>query len=402
MNRFYVSIFFLLALPFAINAQSYVQLKNYPFLTLLQNDKQAAKLIEKDTMLSRIRITQLANATDKLATQAPVAIVTSALKFSPSEIAAVKAAFSRLFPNGSAIELQLRNKLVATGKYSLYEQKAGEALLATAWVLEAESINHTIAVYAEGLKPNYPAIDSIRFNVRKPADQQILLKQAKETIADNSKQKLFFELSMNAALDYLDLNKRNDAGDYEPMAQKENKAAVKQIAKTDWKKYPYSYILVPGEGPEDNASISPGGKLRCRLAAEQFQKGLAPFVMVSGGKVHPFGTPWCEAVEMKRFLIDSLHIPATAIIIEPHARHTTTNLRNAVRLMYFYKIPADKPAIALTDQMQSLYISNLAPRCMKELGYVPYTLGKRLSSTMQEFMPVWTAMQVNGSEPLDP
>jgi uncharacterized SAM-binding protein YcdF (DUF218 family) len=39
---------------------------------------------------------------------------------------------------------------------------------------------------------------------------------------------------------------------------------------------------------------------------------------------------------MKHDLIARLGIPAAAILVDPHARHTTTNMRNAARLLYRY------------------------------------------------------------------
>ena len=92
----------------------------------------------------------------------------------------------------------------------------------------------------------------------------------------------------------------------------------------------------------------------CRLAALQYAKGVAPFIVTSGGKVHPYKTKFCEATEMKRYLVEKLHIPANAIIVDPHARHTTTNMRNAARLIYRYGIPLIKPALPLLQKAKAL------------------------------------------------
>ena len=107
---------------------------------------------------------------------------------------------------------------------------------------------------------------------------------------------------------------------------------------------------------------------------------------------------------MKKFMIETLHVPVNAIIVEPHARHTTTNMRNAARLIFRYGIPFDKPCITSTSKSQSMYIQelNLDKRCEKELKYVPYRKGKRLSETEAEFYPMLEALQINPLEPLDP
>ena len=80
-----------------------------------------------------------------------------------------------------------------------------------------------------------------------------------------------------------------------------------------------------------------------------------PFIIVSGGRVHPFKTQYIEAVEMKHYMIDVLGIPTSAIIIDPFARHTTTNVRNAGHMIMdygFQKInglwsPAVKPILIM-------------------------------------------------------
>jgi hypothetical protein len=39
---------------------------------------------------------------------------------------------------------------------------------------------------------------------------------------------------------------------------------------------------------------------------------------------------------------------------------------------------------------------------MADLGYIPYSLGRRLSNTEQEFYPNIASLQINPLEPLDP
>jgi 8-oxo-dGTP pyrophosphatase MutT (NUDIX family) len=140
------------------------------------------------------------------------------------------------------------------------------------------------------------------------------------------------------------------------------------------------------------------------LAAERWRQRKAPFVVVSGGYVHPNQTPFAEAIEMKRALVEELGLPESAIVIDPHARHTTTNLRNAARLLFRYGVPVDRPALVTTDTGQSAYIESegFAERCRKELGYLPYRLGRRLSRFDQEFWPLLDSLHADAVEPLDP
>lgn len=183
-----------------------------------------------------------------------------------------------------------------------------------------------------------------------------------------------------------------------------NKAAYDYNKQVNWDKYKYSVILVPGAGPDQyDVALSGGGMLRCRLAVLQYHKGLAPFIMVSGGKVHPYKTKYNEAQQMKKFLMETLKIPEHTILMEPHARHTTNNMRNAARLIFRYGFPMEKPALTSTLKSQSYYITEtVQKRSEKELGYSPYNNGKRLSDTEAEFYPLSISLQLDFDEPMNP
>jgi uncharacterized SAM-binding protein YcdF (DUF218 family) len=99
-------------------------------------------------------------------------------------------------------------------------------------------------------------------------------------------------------------------------------------------------------------ALTAGGRQRATHAALDYRAHKAPFILVSGGYVHPSQTRFSEAIEMKRALMTDLHIPESAIIVDPHARHTTTNMRNAVREMFRYGIPTDKPGLVVSDSGQ--------------------------------------------------
>ena len=106
---------------------------------------------------------------------------------------------------------------------------------------------------------------------------------------------------------------------------------------------------------------------------------------------------------MKAYMVKVLHIPSNAIIIEPHARHTTTNLRNANRVIYRFNIPANKPVLIVTDASQSRYINNsMGDKVVKELGYKPYTSITKLSAFETAYIPSENSMQINSPDPLDP
>lgn len=192
---------------------------------------------------------------------------------------------------------------------------------------------------------------------------------------------------------------------FEPLKTGVNKAAVTRAKTLDWNKYKYSTILVPGEGPElTTVAFDPIGRLRCDLAANRWKQGLAPFIIVSGGYCHPFHTPYCEARQMKHYLVETLGVPENAVIMEPQARHTTTNFRNAARLMIRYGFSLDKPALCVSTREQTDYIENAGfdRRNLHELGYLPYNGKKRLDLHDIVFFPVMDCLQLDPGDPLDP
>lgn len=111
---------------------------------------------------------------------------------------------------------------------------------------------------------------------------------------------------------------RLDAADFEPMESGINRKAYEAIPGTNWDKYPYSVILVLGCGPErQGEAISPQSRMRALYAVQLYKKGLAPFLVVSGGRVHPFKTSYSEAFEMKKYMMENCGIPEEAIIADP-------------------------------------------------------------------------------------
>lgn len=380
-----------------------VQYKNFYLLTLLQQDPVLRTLIQEDAELSTIFKGKVSRISDALKNcPNDIACLSTVFKFTEEEITTVSNRLIILFSANKDLNLMLNKQLIPSGCYQRYAALKPSEMLVKAWEQDAKALNFTIGVYVDAAKPNYPNIDSISFDVKDRSYPELVRTNA--VLSLDIRHSMFFEPTLKFAVIALDINDRNDAGDYEPMRTTVNKLSLDAIKKTDFSSYKYSLILVPGEGPEDTKTeLSPGGKLRCRLAVAEYHKGIAPFIMVSGGRVHPFKTKYSEAYEMKKYLMNALQVPESAIIMEPHARHTTTNMRNAARIMFRYGIPMDKVALSVTAKSQSMYISGaLLSRSVKELGYEPFRLGKRLSDFSLEFYPNATSLQIDFDEPMDP
>jgi hypothetical protein len=272
-------------------------------------------------------------------------------------------------------------------------------------VRELRGLNAILQIYGFGNQSRYPTIDG---PVEKPGsdDFKALVADA-ITLAEAGKNDpaLSLDPGMALAIALIDVNERHEAIDFEPLDQAHNAPALTRARSIDWKRYRYTAIIIPGVGPE-NASIplSARGKLHLQLAASRFANGDVAFIIVSGAAVHPKGSRFVEAVEMRKALIERFHVPADRIVIEPYARHTTTNLRNATRRLVALGAPISQPALIVANAEQSRYIESpeFAARNPAELGYEPGNIGPRLSPFELEFRPSLRSMRVDPWDPLDP
>ncbi|WP_375182363.1 YdcF family protein, partial [Sphingomonas adhaesiva] len=268
---------------------------------------------------------------------------------------------------------------------------------------EIAGINVIVRTYALGAPPA-TAIDGP--GTLSPQDRQARL-QAADWLADAPRagSAQSFDPSIDYALALLDVSDRTDAIGHEPLSGGANAAAMARTKTLDWRRYRYGAMIVTGVGPEiDGERLSPFGKYHLRLAAQRFAQGDIAFIIVSGGRAHPRATPFTEADEMRKALIERYRIPADAIVSEPYARHTTTNLRNASRLLARMHAPADVETIIICNPLQSSYIESarFTERNAAELGYQPGRVVRRVSPTELVFRPARAADRVDPRDPLDP
>ena len=266
---------------------------------------------------------------------------------------------------------------------------------------EINGINQILAVYGQGRTPRYPEIDGPKDAAGTPG----FAATVSHAIAESQAAGEGGDPSLGLALALLAGNDRFEAIAFEPLDATCNAAAIARARTIDWSRYPFTALIVPGNGPQDlQTPLSPVGAERVKLAAQRFAAGLAPFIIVSGGNVHPRGTTHIEALEMARALTAQYGIPADAIVIEPYARHTTTNLRNAARRLFALNAPPDRDALIVSDDKQIAKISNpkLAARDQAELGYQPGDLRPRPSPNELAFRPSPTSLRVDPADPLDP
>lgn len=270
---------------------------------------------------------------------------------------------------------------------------------------ELVGVNEILRTYALGHVSRYPKIDGS--GTLDPEERLSRLAAAhwmtQTTSRAGSTQAL--DPSIEYALTLLDVSDRTDAIGFDPLTGGLNAPAMKRAKGIDWKRYRYSAMIVTGVGPEmPDMALSPLGKYHLRLAAERFAQGDVPFIIVSGGRAHPRATRFTEAEEMRAALIERYGIPADAIVIEPYARHTTTNMRNATRLVMAMAGPLDKDMLIICNPRQSAMIENslFEQRNIDELGYLPGKVGRRISPTELEYRPSPLSARIDPRDPLDP
>jgi hypothetical protein len=183
-------------------------------------------------------------------------------------------------------------------------------------------------------------------------------------------------------------------------------------ARSDWDQYKYDFLIVPGFTPLRTlrpltiAEI-PVARQRLDLAIADFRdRKLAPYILVSGGAVHPSGTRNNEAIMMRDYLVQH-GVPADRVLVDPFARHSTTNLRNAGRIML---AAHHTRAVIVTGFDGSTFdqafyfshpvLSTFNRRCQNELGYSVGALDG-VDDHHISFRPAPEVTRPNYRDPLD-
>jgi len=382
-----------------VSSGNLVQDKNFYLLTLLQNLPDVNKAIIKDSLCSR-----LYNEKSAIATGSTAKNDILRARFSELRITQAKAAIGHAYAGSKQIQNLVKTHLRPSRYFVRFAAQTDSLLLVNAMEAALNGINNVIDVYGLGKPGRYPKIDSGGFRVENEVYITATQKFTPAAAMAVTHEKLFFGASLLLAMKLLQANNRNEAARYEPLETGENKAAFAAISKTDFSRYPYAAILVPGLGPAGKEALSAGAKKRLEMAVTNYKKGLSSFIMVSGGNVHPWQTPYNEAVEMKKELMQTFKIPESHIIIEPHARHTTTNLRNCNRLYFRYGFPTTKKVLITTDSAQAFYITTpiFAGRCISDMGHQPFKELKNITGNDIEYLPVISSLYMDASDPLDP
>jgi hypothetical protein len=390
--------------PFASASQ--VQDKNFYLLTLLEALPRAHAAIAADGVLkAEAQARRAAVAAARATCQGEPDCLVKAYLWTDEATARVgRALVARLAAAGAMDELVSRH-MRPSGRFARHEAMSDADLVAQAWADAAAGMNHILRVWGLGEAPLYPLIDSRSYPPGDKMWKDAVGDQVDVTLETSGADDLFFSLPLRAALDMLAMNDRDEPARLEPLSKGENAQAMAFARTIDWRRWPYPAMLIPGRSPtlKDNP-LSPEAQMKVRLAARRYRQGLAPLIIVSGGYVAPSQTRFAEGLEMKRALMSDYGIPERAILVDPYARHTTTNLRNAARLLFEAGAPMNRRILVTTTDYQSRYIEAAAfrDRCLRELGYACFSDLERVSMFDTSLRLPLISLHRDARDPLDP
>lgn len=382
---------------------SSVQDQNFYLLTLLGHVPDYRAAVSRSRALAAIgaaRAERVASLLGECGAQDARCRI-EAMLWQGDEIAAIGEALA----TDAGLATLAPRHLRPSGAFARHAGKSDGELVRAAWADAAAAINRIYRVYGLAEAPRYPKIDSGDFDPVDPGFGRIVAEAMDMVTLGTPRDAPVFAAPLEFALTLLYLNERELVRRTAPMELRENAAAAAAARSTDWANYPYPAILVLGNGPDaPYKSVGNFGKLRTLRAAQLWREGKAPFIIVSGGAVHPAHTDVFEAVGMKQELVERYGVPASAVLIDPSARHTTTNFRNAARLMFRYGLPMDRPSIVTSSRghIASVIADGFRVRLQSELGYQPIERGKQLGPYEMEFRPLQIAMHRDPMDPLDP
>jgi hypothetical protein len=399
-----------------------IQDKNFYLFSAIEWTPAVRTLVKSDKTLAEITTAKREALSEAAKTcGGDAACYAKAMRWSDDEIAKAGAALGALASNLAMRQL-LEGPVLQSGLYQRYSGQPAQTLIEKAWEDAARKMNKGIDVFALGQVGSH-SFDAGAFDM-KSRDFTMTMQMIGAVMEANSKSlELFFQPAMQFTIELLHAQLRDEAGRHEPMEKGDNKEAFQRIPTIKWAQFPYTAIVVLGLGPERaDLPLAPAGRLRLVPAVQAYREGKAPFILVSGGYVHPPQTPYSEAIEMKKSLMKEFGVPENAIIVDPHARITATNMRNAARLIYRYNMPFDKKALVISDpghidgvqgirnaKGPQMNITGAQPgggappmNAYQGLGYAPYTIGARLSPFMLEFTPTIISLSTDLNDLMDP
>lgn len=378
----------------------------FPILLALDHSTTAQEALTSNPTFKQW-LTDRSVAIDKAPTQCDTdgSCLNAAFRFDSASRSALLDGLGAAYRSDAQLRALADTLVCKSNDYPMYRKLGCEHAFVQAVDDELTGVDNAIEIFGEGKPSTRGAVDQPEYDVQSLGYRQTLNTLAHNVLEAIHPSTTIFRAQLLYACYLLIANRSDYMTKYPNLDSADNANAVSVLHNTDWAKYKYSAILIPGLGPEiAGVQLAAGGRARLRIAVKRYLAGEAPVIVVSGGTVHPAHTEFDEAVEMKRALVEDFGIPSDAVIIEPFARRTTTNIRNTARLLVRYGVGLDKPILVTTDIYQSLSITNgqIADRCLKTLGYVPYRVLEQISSMDTSLQLTPESLQFDPRDPLDP
>lgn len=376
----------------------------FPLAWEMEQQTAVHTALRNDRFFQDLEAQRRAAIEDALERCEDLACLLAPLFFETDERKAIQRRLIQLYnhPEDTVFKSFLTEVIQPKKAYIFYDRQSGGAQLAAAWKDQHNGINYILRGYGLNQGLRYPKVDAPIHDVHSEDYFETVRHAIQEVLTRDGP--LFFTPALYTATRLLVLNERDEAIRFRPLSTV-NHAAYERMRTIDWDAAPYSAILVFGKGPKRHGvALSRAGRQNLDRGVELFREGKAPFLVVSGGNVHPNRTPFNEAEEMKRYLMQKHDIPEHAILMEPHARHTTTNIQNMNRILLSHGAPDDKPIVGVSQKEHINYISS--PRFLhaytRDIRFNTLHSLKRLSPHTVEFWPTWNSFHVLATEPLDP
>ena len=390
-----------------IYSESKVKDRNFYLFTLIEALGEVSEAIASDEVFSNFLATSKQRIRNVLEASNPSAQnYADVLKFADDEITSLSLNFKELVQTTSILHNMVEDHMGPSGAFQLFSDvSTSDRIVQLVFEEAVRGINHIIDVYVAGQDPKYPDIDRVSFEVNSNEYRSKLKNELNALNEENHT--LFFQPFLRFALRALALNNRDEAGRYFPLESGENEAAVAYLETVNWDDFDYAFALALGDGPnepDDEPNISVGGKRNADQAVFLYQQGKVPLVVMSGGHVKPFQVPYSEGIEMKKYVMETHNIPENRILVETQARHTTTNMRNAGRLIFRYGIPSDKKALVTSSEshINTIEASSFNRRSLEEMNHIPAEIYNRISEIYLEFTAKIEVLHLDSSDPLDP
>ena len=272
-------------------SDSKVQDQNFYLFTAIQNSPQLISYLENHEELNNIYKNKKKNISASLNPEKMEAkSLIDAYKFSDNEIKNIASILSKEATSNDALNLLITKNLRPSGKYENFKSLKNPEYISAAWELCAKAINQSLSVYGLGEKGRYHSIDSVSYNIKeKDYKGALFMWSDMLTHKKEAQTQLFFQPALDYTLALLYMNHRDESARYEPLITGENEKTIAAITQINFDDFPYSNILILGNGPENNKDVLTAiGKLNLQLGVIEYQKKNAPIIIVSGGFLPEF------------------------------------------------------------------------------------------------------------------